>query len=383
MPNTEQSPRQGRSAVLRHSPVARPYAETRPLTIETLSLDAPGRDEVMVKIAAAGLCHSDLSVINGDRPRPTPMALGHEAAGVVVECGPGVTDLEVGDHVIMVFVPSCGHCAPCAEGRAALCEPGAVANNEGVLLGGGIRMHAGEEQVYHHVGVSAFGEYAVVSARSLVKVDKELPLDKAALFGCAVLTGMGAVVNTAQVRPGQSVAVVGLGGVGLAAVLGALAAGAADVIAVDIGPSKLEFAQKLGATAVVNSGAKDAVDQVKALTKGGGHSAIETAGVAPAFDFAYNVTRRGGQTVTASLANPSVNVAIQQVRLVGEERTVRGSYLGGGVPSRDIPRYIALYQQGRLPVDRLMTSSGPLDDINAAFDMLAEGKTIRHVIQMG
>ncbi|MAY88203.1 MAG: alcohol dehydrogenase [Pseudooceanicola sp.] len=383
MPNTEQSPRQGRSAVLRHSPVARPYAETRPLTIETLSLDAPGRDEVMVKIAAAGLCHSDLSVINGDRPRPTPMALGHEAAGVVVECGPGVTDLEVGDHVIMVFVPSCGHCAPCAEGRAALCEPGAVANNEGVLLGGGIRMHAGEEQVYHHVGVSAFGEYAVVSARSLVKVDKELPLDKAALFGCAVLTGMGAVVNTAQVRPGQSVAVVGLGGVGLAAVLGALAAGAADVIAVDIDPSKLEFAQKLGATAVVNSGAKDAVDQVKALTKGGVHSAIETAGVAPAFDFAYNVTRRGGQTVTASLANPSVNVAIQQVRLVGEERTVRGSYLGGGVPSRDIPRYIALYQQGRLPVDRLMTSSGPLDDINAAFDMLAEGKTIRHVIQMG
>lgn len=383
MPNTEQSPRQGRSAVLRHSPVARPYAETRPLTIETLTLDAPGRDEVVVKIAAAGLCHSDLSVINGDRPRPTPMALGHEAAGVVVECGPGVTDLEVGDHVIMVFVPSCGHCAPCAEGRAALCEPGAVANNEGVLLGGGIRMHAGEEQVYHHVGVSAFGEYAVVSARSLVKVDKDLPLDKAALFGCAVLTGMGAVVNTAQVRPGQSVAVVGLGGVGLAAVLGALAAGAADVIAVDIDPSKLEFAQKLGATAVVNSGAKDAVDQVKALTKGGVHSAIETAGVAPAFDFAYNVTRRGGQTVTASLANPSVNVAIQQVRLVGEERTVRGSYLGGGVPSRDIPRYIALYQQGRLPVDRLMTSSGPLDDINAAFDMLAEGKTIRHVIQMG
>ncbi|TMV09279.1 zinc-dependent alcohol dehydrogenase family protein [Arenibacterium halophilum] len=383
MPNTEQSPRQGRSAVLRHSPVARPYAETRPLTIETLTLDAPGRDEVVVKIAAAGLCHSDLSVINGDRPRPTPMALGHEAAGVVVECGPGVTGLEVGDHVIMVFVPSCGHCAPCAEGRAALCEPGAVANNEGVLLGGGIRMHAGEEQVYHHVGVSAFGEYAVVSARSLVKVDKDLPLDKAALFGCAVLTGMGAVVNTAQVRPGQSVAVVGLGGVGLAAVLGALAAGAADVIAADIDPSKLEFAQKLGATAVVNSGAKDAVDQVKALTKGGVHSAIETAGVAPAFDFAYNVTRRGGQTVTASLANPSVNVAIQQVRLVGEERTVRGSYLGGGVPSRDIPRYIALYQQGRLPVDRLMTSSGPLDDINAAFDMLAEGKTIRHVIQMG
>ncbi|MEC7257101.1 MAG: zinc-dependent alcohol dehydrogenase family protein [Pseudomonadota bacterium] len=375
--------RTGRSAVLRHSPVSRPYADTRPLTLETLTLDAPGQDEVLVRIAAAGLCHSDLSVINGDRPRPTPMALGHEAAGVVVECGPGVSGLAPGDHVVMVFVPSCGHCAPCAEGRAALCEPAAVANNEGVLLGGGIRMHADAEDVYHHVGVSAFGEYTVLSARSLVKVDKDIPLDKAALFGCAVLTGMGAVVNTAQVRPGQTVAVVGLGGVGLSAVLGALAAGAAEVIAVDVDPSKLDFARELGATAVVNSRDGDAVEQVKARTGGGVHAAIETAGVAPAFDFAYNVTRRGGQTVTASLANPSVNVAIQQVRLVGEERTVRGSYLGGGVPSRDIPRYIALYKQGRLPVDRLMTSSGPLEDINAAFDLLAEGKTIRHIIRMG
>jgi alcohol dehydrogenase len=347
-----------------------------------LDLDPPGRDEVVVKIAAAGLCHSDLSVINGDRPRQTPLALGHEAAGTIVECGPGVDTFSVGDHVVMVFVPSCGHCAPCAEGRAALCEPGAAANNAGVLLGGGVRMHAQDQDVFHHVGVSAFGEYAVVSARSVVKVDKEIPLDMAALFGCAVLTGMGAVVNTAQVRPGQSVAVIGLGGVGLSAVLGALAAGASDVIAVDVDQSKLEFAKGLGATAVVNSRDAEAMDHVREITGGGVHSAIETAGVGPAFDFAYNMTRRGGQTVTASLANPSVNVMIQQVRLVGEERTVRGSYLGGGVPSRDIPRYISLYKQGRLPVDKLMTSSGPLEDINAAFDLLAEGKTIRHIIRM-
>jgi alcohol dehydrogenase len=193
---------------------------------------------------------------------------------------------------------------------------------------------------------------------------------------------MGAVVNTAQVRPGQSVAVIGLGGVGLSAVLGALAAGASDVIAVDVDQSKLEFAKGLGATAVVNSRDAEAMDHVREITGGGVHSAIETAGVGPAFDFAYNMTRRGGQTVTASLANPSVNVMIQQVRLVGEERTVRGSYLGGGVPSRDIPRYISLYKQGRLPVDKLMTSSGPLEDINAAFDLLAEGKTIRHIIRM-
>lgn len=382
MPETTTPVRESRSAVLHNAPIERPFAKTRPLKLETVRLDSPGRDEVLVKVKAAGLCHSDLSVINGDRPRQTPMALGHEAAGIVAECGPGVSNLEVGDHVIMVFVPSCGHCAPCAEGRAALCEPGAVANNEGVLLGGGVRMHMDDDDVYHHVGVSAFGEYAVVSARSLVKIDKDLPLDKAALFGCAVLTGMGAVVNTASVSPGQSVAVIGLGGVGLSAVLGALAAGAADVIAVDIDDQKLKFAKELGATAVINSRDKDAVEKVRAMTGGGVHAAIETAGVGPAFDFAYNVTRRGGQTVTASLANPSVNVQIQQVRLVGEERTVRGSYLGGGVPSRDIARYIALYKQGRLPVDKLMTSSGPLDDINAAFDLLAEGKTIRHIIQM-
>lgn len=382
MPDTATAVRQCRSAVLHHSPVERPYAETRPLSLDTLRLDAPGTDEVLVKIVAAGLCHSDLSVMNGDRPRPTPMALGHEAAGIVTECGPGVTDLAVGDHVIMVFMPSCGHCPCCAEGRAALCEPGAVANNKGELLGGGVRMHLDGGEVYHHVGVSAFSDYAVVSARSLVKIDKDLPLDKAAVFGCAVLTGMGAVVNTAEVRPGQAVAIVGLGGVGLSGLLGALAAGAAHAIAVDVDDSKLEFAKELGATATVNSRDPDAVDRIKEITGGGVHSAIETAGVGPAFDFAYNITRRGGQTVTASLANPSVNLAIQQVRIVGEERTIRGSYLGGGVPSRDVPRYIALYKQGRLPVDKLITSSGPLDDINAAFDLLAEGKTIRHIIHM-
>ena len=382
MPETTETVRQCRAAVLHDSPVNRPFAETRPLALDTLHLDPPGRDEVLVRIKAAGLCHSDLSVMNGDRPRPTPMALGHEAAGVVAECGPGVTDLAVGDHVIMVFMPSCGHCAPCAEGREALCEPGVVSNNMGELLGGGVRMHMNGQDVFHHVGVSAFSEYAVVSTRSLVKIDKDLPLDQAAVFGCAVLTGMGAVVNTAAVRPGQSVAVVGLGGVGLSGVLGALAAGAADVIAVDIDDSKLAFAKELGATATVNSRAADAIDQIKAMTNGGVHAAIETAGVGPAFDFAYNVTRRGGQTVTASLANPSVNLSIQQVRIVGEERTIRGSYLGGGVPSRDVPRYIALFKQGRLPVDKLITSSGPLDDINAAFDLLAEGKTIRHIIRM-
>ena len=227
------------AAVLNAMGAKRPYAESKPLSIETLELDAPGAGEVLVRIVAAGLCHSDLSVINGDRPRPTPMALGHEAAGIVEALGAGVNDLEQGDHVVMVFVPSCGHCLPCAEGRPALCEPGAVANTAGTLLSGARRLSRDAQPIHHHLGCSAFAEYATVSRRSLVKIDRDLPLDEAALFGCAVLTGVGAVINTAKVAAGQSVAIVGLGGVGLAALIGAVSAGANRIVAVDIADDKL------------------------------------------------------------------------------------------------------------------------------------------------
>src|SRR5690625_4543980 len=211
-----------RAAILDKIGAEAPYAQSKPLTIEEVELAPPGEGEVLVRVKAAGLCHSDLSVINGDRPRPTPMALGHEAAGIVEEVGPGVHDLAPGDHVIMVFVPSCGHCIPCAEGRPALCEPGAAANTAGTLLSGARRIQRAGADIHHHLGVSAFADYAVVSRRSLVKIDPTLPLDEAALFGCAVLTGVGAVVNTAQMRAGMTAAVIGLGGVGLAAVLGAI-----------------------------------------------------------------------------------------------------------------------------------------------------------------
>src|SRR5918992_132522 len=204
-----------RAAVLSEMGAEAPYAASKPLVIETIELDPPGPGEVLVKIAAAGLCHSDLSVIEGNRPRPMPMALGHEAAGIVEELGPGVDDLKRGDHVVMVFVPSCGHCLPCSEGRPALCEPGAAANTAGTLLSGARRLHRGGHAINHHLGVSAFAEYATVSRRSLVRIDPELPLDEAALFGCAVLTGVGAVVNTGQVPAGASVAVIGLGGGGV------------------------------------------------------------------------------------------------------------------------------------------------------------------------
>jgi alcohol dehydrogenase len=369
-----------RAAVLNQTGLSAPYAQSRPLAIETLDLGTPGKGEVLVRIAAAGLCHSDLSVINGDRPRPVPMALGHEAAGVVEQVGEDVADLAPGDHVVMVFVPSCGHCGPCAEGRPALCEPGAAANTAGTLVSGARRLSRNGTAIQHHMGVSAFADHAIVSRRSLVRIDPELPLDEAALFGCAVLTGVGAVVNTARVPPGSSVAVLGLGGVGLNSLLAAVASGAEKIIALDMIESKLQLARQLGATHAVNAGDKDAIEQVKALTQGGVDYAFEMAGSVAALELAYRITRRGGTTVTAGLPNPQSNWPLQAVTLVAEERTVKGSYIGSCVPSRDVPRYIALYRAGKLPVDKLMSARIALDDINAGFDRLVSGETVRQVI---
>jgi len=369
-----------KAAVLNAMGMQPPYADSKPLSIESVELDPPGHGEVLVKIAAAGLCHSDLSVINGDRPRPTPMVLGHEAAGIVEELGPGVEDLKKGDHVVLIFVPSCGHCLPCAEGRPALCEPGAAANTAGTLLSGARRLHRNGSPLQHHLGCSAFAEYATVSRNSLIKIDPELPLDEAALFGCAVLTGVGAVLNTARVTPGSTVAVVGLGGVGLSSVLGAVLAGARQVVALDLFADKLDLAKKLGATDGFNASSPDCVEQVRAATNGGAEYAFELAGSVKAMELAYKITRRGGTTVTAGLPPAAHTIPIPQVNLVAEERTVKGSYIGTCVPMRDLPRYVSLYRQGRLPVDRLMTGRLKLTDINAAFDRLREGKAVRQVV---
>jgi Zn-dependent alcohol dehydrogenase len=370
-----------RAAVLNAMGAAAPYAESKPLAIERLELEAPGPGEILVKMAAAGLCHSDLSVINGDRPRPTPMALGHEAAGVVEEVGAGVDDLMRGDHVVLIFIPSCGHCGPCAEGRPALCEKGAASNTQGTLLSGERRLFREDgKPVNHHMGCSAFAEYSVVSRRSAIKVDPELPLEEAALFGCAVLTGVGAVVNTARVKAGSSVAVVGLGGVGLASVLGAVACGARHVVAVDLSDDKLRLARELGATHAFNSGDADVIDKVKAATNGGVEFAIEMAGSVRAFETAYRITRRGGTTVTAGLPNPSATWPMPATHLVAEERTIKGSYIGTCVPARDLPRYIELYRRGKLPVNKLMTGRLKLEDINRGFDLLREGKAVRQVV---
>ena len=369
-----------RAAVLQKMRANPPFAQSKPVSIETVELDPPGPGEVLVKIAAAGLCHSDLSVINGDRPRAMPMVLGHEAAGIVEQPGPGVDDLAKGDHVVMTFVPSCGHCVPCAEGRPALCEPAAAANVAGTLLSGARRLARDGAALNHHLGVSAFAEYAVVSRRSLVKIERDLPLAEAALFGCAVLTGVGAVINTAEVKTGTTVGVVGLGGVGLAALLGAQLAGARRVAAIDLAADKLALARQLGASDSFDAGAADAADQIRSATSGGLDYVFEMAGSAKALDLAYRVTRRGGTTITAGLPHPDQRVSLPPAQMVVEERTMKGSYYGSSVPVRDLPRYIALYRQGRLPIDRLMSEHLTLDEINIGFDRLHEGKTVRQVV---
>jgi alcohol dehydrogenase len=369
-----------RAAVLVEMQRPPPYARSRPLVIEELDLDPPGPGEVLIRVRAAGLCHSDLSTINGDRPRQLPMVLGHEAAGEVVESGPDVRGLAAGDHVILVFVPSCGHCLPCMEGRPALCEPGAAANGAGTLFSGDIRLRRHGKPVYHHVGVSAFAEYAVVSQNSLVRIDRSLPFEEAALFGCAVVTGAGAVINTARVQAGSSVAVVGLGGVGLMALLAARMSGCRQVIAIDLNREKLELARQLGATHAVDAGDPDVVTAVKDISQGGVDYAFEMASSVRALETAYRITRRGGTTVTGSLPHPSHTFAVPATNLVAEERTLKGSYIGSSVPARDIPRFIALYQQGLLPVDRLMSERIGLKDINEGFDRLAAGATVRQIL---
>jgi alcohol dehydrogenase len=369
------------AAVLVESGRARPYRDTKPLVIEEVDLDDPGPGEVRVKVTAAGLCHSDLSTIDGSRPRPLPMVIGHEAAGIVDEVGRDVTDLEPGDHVVFSFVPMCGRCVPCLSGRPALCERGARANGAGTLLGGGLRFHASSlgERLYHHLGVSAFSEYTVVSVASCVKIDSAVPLDRAALFGCAMLTGVGAVINTAHAHAGASVAVFGLGGVGLAAIMGAQLAGAHPIVAVDRVDAKLELAKSLGATAAVKAG-DDVVATIRDMTSGGVDYAFEAVGNADVLAQAYAATRRGGKTVTIGLPHPSQILQIQAVSLVAEERTIVGSYMGSAVPIRDVPRLIALYRAGKLPVDALFSGSIAFDGLNAAFDALAGGEPVRQVM---
>jgi len=377
-----------RGAVLERIGDERPYATSRPIAVVELKLDEPGPTEVLVRIEAAGVCHSDLSVVDGNRVRPVPMLLGHEAAGRVERVGAEVDDLAVGQRVVMAFLPRCGECAGCRTDGRLPCTRGSASNNAGELLGGGRRLHAvaplgdGDDavgvgdDVHHHLGVSGFATHAVVDRRSLVPVDDDVPPEVAAVLGCAVLTGGGAVVNAGRPADGDTVVVVGLGGVGMAALITAVSLGRGPVIGVDAVPEKLARALELGAS--------QALSPADALAAGlKAPVVVEAAGNVRAFETAVALTGVGGTTVTVGLPAPTAEATIKPLGITAEARTIVGSYLGSAVPARDIPAYAQMWREGRLPVEALISSRTRLEDVNAAMDSLADGAAIRQVIVFG
>jgi len=370
-----------KAAVLRTIGAPRPYAESRPISIEEVDLAPPAPVELLVRVGGAGLCHSDLSIVNGARPRPVPIALGHEGSGQVVEVGSAIDDVRPGDHVVFQFSASCGRCRRCVEGRPQVCERAAQAKAAGGMMAGGGRITAvNGERVGHHSGLSCMSEYAIVDRGSVVVIEKDVPLADAALFGCAVMTGVGAVVNTARVRAGDKVAIVGLGGVGLSGVLGARAAGAEIIVAIDPVPAKLEAAHRCGATHTVLGGTARTIEEVRDLTGGGVDFAFELSGTIDGMHTAYGAVQYGGTVVVAGLPAVTESFSINQCDLVGQEKSIRGSYMGSCAPVRDIPRFLRLYRDGRLPVDRLIDGYIGYAELNEGFDKLQDARVVRQIL---
>lgn len=360
-----------RGAVLEHIGLSRPYTTSQPIRVSDLDLAEPGPGELLVRIEAAGLCHSDLSVVDGNRVRPVPMLLGHEAAGIVEA---GDTDLPVGQRVVMTFLPRCGDCPACATDGLTPCGPGSAANGAGTLMNGDIRLTRDGQPVFHHLGVSGFATYAVVDRRSVVPVPDDVPATVASLLGCAVLTGGGAVLNVGTPRSGQTLAVVGLGGVGMAAAMTALAHDGVRVIGVDQLPDKLARARELG---VHETYTPEQAADLKADV------VIEAAGHPAALETSIALTGPGGRTITVGLPRPDARISVSPLGFVAEGRSLIGSYLGSAVPARDIPRFVELWRTGRLPVEQLVSSTITLDQINSGMDELAEGRAVRQIIEFG
>lgn len=362
--------REIRAAVLEQRENARPYAQHQPLTLRQVQLEEPGEGEVLVRIVAAGLCHSDLSVIDGNRPRPVPMVLGHESAGIVEKIGPGV-ELKVGQQVISVFLPRCEKCVACATGGKLPCSAGTESNTAGTLLTGARRLVMDSKPIHHHLGVSAFATFAVMDARSLVAVGADVPAEVAAVLGCAVLTGGGALRNAAKATGAEDVAIVGLGGVGMAALLVAVGQRTTGrILAIDANPQKLATALELGA---------DEACTAQDLQERSATVVIEAAGHPKAFETALNVTGVGGTLVTVGLPAPGTMSSIEPLALTAGARTIIGSYMGSALPATDIPYYEGLWRAGKLPIEKLVRTR-PLDQINEALDELAEGRSVRQVL---
>ena len=369
------------AAVMYEQGLLTPFAESKPYRIEEVELDPPGPGEVLVEVRGAGLCHSDLSVVEGLRKRPLPTVGGHEGAGIVRELGAGVSGLAPGDHVAMTGVAGCGQCRVCRAGRPGICRGISAARSEGLLANGARRLRLLDGgRLNHYSGISVFAQYAVVTPQSLIKIDKTVPMDIAALFGCAIVTGAGAVFNTSKVQPGASVAIIGLGGVGLTAVMAAREAGAAHIIGIDVLPGKFDLAKAVGATFCIDARDPKAVQQVLDLTDGGVDHAFEISGSPPALEMAQAITVRGGEVVGVGVGKSSAKLLADHYPWVAEERVLRGSYMGGGIPQHDIPKYVDMYLRGRLPVDKLRSERIRFDQINEGFDQLQKGAVVRQIL---
>ena len=353
-------------------------AHNTPVVIEPVTVDGPKRGEVMVKLGACGVCHSDLSAITGTIALPLPLVLGHEGAGVVEEAGEGVSGLMKGDHVIFSFIYMCGRCRFCVSGRPVLClEQGKALTTP---LEGTPRVRdARGEPLNIFSGCGSMAEYATVSAENLIKIDPKIPLDCAALVGCGVTTGVGAVFNTAKVEPGSSVAVFGCGGVGLSVIQGARIAGAERIIAIDTLQPKLEMAKRFGATDSILS-TEDPTKALKKMTGGGPDYAFECVGSGELAAAAYRAIRRGGLAVVVGVAKPSDSTSVRTMTLPFEEKTLTGSYFGSCVPRVDFPRMLSLYMAGKLKLEELITRRYSIDEAPQAFADLQAGKNARGVI---
>ena len=353
-------------------------AHNTPVVVERIAVDGPKRGEVMVRLGACGVCHSDLSAITGTIALPLPLVLGHEGAGVVEEVGEGVAGLAKGDHVVFSFIYMCGKCRFCVAGRPVLCLEQGKALTTPLEGSPRVRDESGTP-LNIFSGCGSMAEYATVSAENLIKIDPKIPLDCAALVGCGVTTGVGAVFNTAKVQPGSSVAVFGCGGVGLSVIQGARIAGAEKIIAIDTLEPKLEMAKRFGATDVLVYG-EDVVKPLKKLTGGGPDYAFECVGSGPLAESAYRAIRRGGVAVVVGVAKPSDSTSVRSMTLVFEEKTLTGSYFGSCVPRVDFPRMLALYLKGELKLEELITRRYRIAEAPQAFTDLESGRNARGVI---
>lgn len=368
------------AAVMYEQGLPMPFADSRPFRIEEVELDGPGPGEVLVEVRAAGLCHSDLSQVKGLRKRRLPVVGGHEAAGIVREVGEGVTSIKPDDHVVMTVVSGCGHCPACVFGRPALCKSVTLPRTQGLLANGQRRLTRNGQPIYHYSGISGFAQYAVTMPESLIPIDESVPLDVAAMFGCAVVTGAGSVFNTAHPSPGATIAIIGLGGIGLNGLMAAKVAEAGRIIGIDTRADKFTLAKELGASDVYLATDPDLVETIRETTGGGVDYAFEMSGAKAAMATAMAIVRPGGEVICVGLGSAAERYDYNHVNLVTEEKTLRGSFMGSCVPGRDIPLYVNHFMSGSMPVDKLRSQRIGFGDLNRSLDQLNAGEVVRQIL---